>query len=321
MAGVQEYPMIEKQKSGGILEGLVGMFRRDDDEQPAELSEPKTGFSASAEALGDLLTELSEQAEERRQAQRQREAVASGRLGHIDKDEREDIKRQRMEEIHAEVRASVVATHEQLRTGIDDVELTELDGFMDRLCEMMAAPAAAGLEPYIRGAITRRFYDETGPLAWQRLTELMDDAGTEWPSPEEHQREHKRAEAAELFVHASPTVTAALVSGVVPIWQDHYPKKDSALWQSVCFRAAGAGLRARMLGRAMDYLRAHSPELRAEGERLLREKISTVQDVLSSGLRSVDEADQVMAGAAGLLERVLPDLCWDRARDVVTAES
>ena len=72
-----------------------------------------------------------------------------------------------------------------------------------------------------------------------------------------------------------------------------------------------------MIRDAVEYLRAHGPELRAEGEGLLQQEIEAVQQALSSGVRSVEDADKIMSGAAGLLERILPDLCWDRVRPMM----
>ncbi|MCP3903113.1 MAG: hypothetical protein GY715_05700 [Planctomycetes bacterium] len=312
--------MSDEHEPGGFLQGLIGMFGGDDDDEKAREPEAETGYAASAETLEELLSKLAEQAAERREAERRRRAVVSGRLSEMDKDDREEIKKERMDEIHALIRADVLATHARLGTGVDDAELARLDEFMHLMCDVMSAPASGGVELQIRASVTRRFFDETGPLAWDRLEELMEHTGIEWPASEGTDREHKHAEAEEMFVHASPVASSDLVAGVVSVWRDHYPQPKTPLWESVCLRAVGSGLRARMLHRGMEHLRVHGDELRSEGEALLREEITTLRQVLSSGVRSVAEADQVMAGAGGLLEKVLPDLCWERARDVVVTD-
>ncbi len=312
--------MSDERNARGLLHGITGVFGR----APGRAESKGTreeGYAESAEALGSLLAELKRRVEERRAAEHRHSAAISGRLTGLDEEDAQEVRQSRLAEVHARIRKDVLAMHDALGTGVGAEALTRLDQEMREMCDIMDVSISAGVEPYVAAMVTRRFFDETGPPAWSRLMDLMGARNIEWPSPDPFTRDHRRAEAEEMFLHASPQVITSLLNGVVSVWQEHYPQPDSSLWESVRLRACGAAIRVQMIVRGIEYVRAHLAELKAQGEALLREEIEIVKQAVDSGVRSIESADRLVAGAGGVLEQILPELCWKAAREKVMAES
>lgn len=307
-----------------LLEGISDIFGHADD-SGAETGRPSppardaaaSDFSGTAKSLEHLLTGLRRQTEARREKEQRQRAMAHGRVAGMSEDDAREVKTRRTAEIHAQIRADVIAMHESLGDGVDGPVLDELAAFFDELIGVMESPQALGVEAYIRASVVRRLFDESGPLAWSRLIESMERAEIDWPALDPRHREHSLAMDREMFLASSARTVGDLLTGIVRVWADHYPARGSVLWRDVCLRACGAGIRVRMIHSAVAHLQDHGDELRAEGKRILAEEIEVVKSAVGAGITSVDDAERVFSGATGALERVIPDLCWERVRTVM----
>ncbi len=309
----------EQSRDTRFFHGLSQVFRR-----KGEGREARTGgapdFGSAATQLDSRLKQLAEKLDERRREEERAQAISSGRVdpaaGQAD---RAKIREARAAGVHGQIRRDIIACHSRLSTGIDAAELEALHAFMLEMREMAASKPGDAMDARIRGAIVRRLFQETAQVAWERLLGLMAEKGEQWPGADESARQAEEAAAAEVFLQGGLPRSADLVVGIVESWRDHYPGQTTALWRSVCLRAVATGLRAAMLREMVEAVKANAGELRAEGERLLEGEVAAVQGVLDAGVNSIEDADKVMSGASELLERVLPELCWEHVKHLRAA--
>lgn len=308
----------------GFLKGVTKIFHRDE----AQKQPPKTP-AAQAPSLRDSTIELesrlkalTEKIEERRREQEQKAAISSGRIeSKISEADRERIKEARTEKIHQEIRQEILEWHTRLDTKIGPDELNELHAFMKEMTGMAVGRPGQSLDDRIRGAIVKRLFVETGQRSWDDMLQRMESAGENWPAADEQTRTAEINAAAELFLESGIRSMTDLVVGIVTVWKDHYPARDTSLRKSVCFRAVAAGLRAALLRQVVDLVRKEADDLRREAHQLLEKEVETVQSVLDAGVNSIEHADNIMTGASDLLEQVLPALCVERVRHLLEPRS
>lgn len=309
----------------GFVQGLARLFHTPREEAETPDQAALTPYQQTARELDDALQRLKSRVEARRQAATSptRQAVAgtgapSGEDASVSSAERERLLR---EQTHAAIRRDILAVHERLGTGIADEELDELRDFLETAEAVMSGKAGDDLDHRIRSAVLRRIYDETGPVAWSTLNQLMTEAGVDWPISDEPvsetTRRRKVAEIQELMVNAGPAYLRDLIVGIVAVWDEHYPEKGSPLWNEVALRGAGAGIRCRSMKRAVEFAQTQAQEVKAEVVRMLSGELDSVQSVLARGVSSLEDADQLVAGTTRMFDELIPELIWERVEPIV----
>lgn len=313
----------------GLLSFLGGMSELF--QHPGKGGRPVPGpaedkFEEARVELQEALLDLKESIEKKREV---RKSAVTGKINVATLEEQEKD----LAIVHQKMRSAITELHQKLGTGISDSELNELRGFLQEVLGLMSGSGGVGLDERLRTSVLARVYEETGLLAWECLLELMARSKMSWPDPSglipssapeevEIARQHQLVEIKGLFLESKVEAMAALVVGEVKVWKaHHYPKPDSTLWKKVALRGVGAGLRARLMKIAVERLRRDSDMLKGQVQNMFKKELEVVRGVLQTGIESMGQADEVIAGAMKLFDEVVPDLAWEHVESLVHEEA
>lgn len=318
----------KKDAQGGLgfVDGFLSRFRR-----ARETPEPEQAAGPSPEdrrqQFDAALKGLDQKIEEHR---RRDEEAGRGRVrGEKTSEQRAAERAQRRTAAHQAIREDVVAMHARLGTGLGDEDLTQLGAFLEEI-EAVAAPGVDSHEllPRARYGIAKRFGREAGELAVARLRQVLEAAEMKWPDPIayhpstkaedlEAARKRRFSEMREQFLARGMKRTAERLVGVVGAWGSDYPERDSPLWQETVLEAIAAGLQAELLREFVERTRADRGLIETEADRLVGPELAALQEVLGTGVGSVEEATEAVARALSVIDEVIPDLAWQHLCEVL----
>lgn len=212
----------------------------------------------------------------------------------------------------------MVALHGQLRTGLQQPELTLLAKFISHHWQEagLFQPPAHLAEVALQ-AIALRLQRESLAFGWERLMA----SSPEWPPPiglsphadEQERREHTRLEQQNLrnsFVTSPFVRFSDLIVGRVPVWRAVFPEYGGPVWRHTVLEGVAGALAGQRL-RELDE-KAH--QLRPELESLLGQALDKPMRKIEESMRlpfaSLQEEKLLAAEAKELCQRQAPDLVW-----------
>ncbi len=104
--------------------------------------------------------------------------------------------------------------------------------------------------------------------------------------------------------------------GIVTAWRK-YPESTSWLWQEVALRGVASGVRCQLTLKAVTKLRADADQLKSKADELISENISKIEYLVQSGMRALDDAEEVVRGTNVVVQELLPDLAWQQVKGTV----
>lgn len=231
-----------------------------------------------------------------------------------------DYRRQRM-------RQAILEAHQKLGTGLDASRLETLDQSMEQIVPHLSDCVGQDIAKRVTSCCLHRLFREVGLLSWNRLVELMQRQGLEWPppsgmspsaGPEEiaQARERNRTVDGEAFLERSPAQVRELMLGVVKVWRAAYPAEDTSLWQETVWQGVAAGLRIELFEKAAAAMQ-HDPAIIEAVRRLLEQELQATRELLSEGLQSPAQLKSVLADTDRLCRQRVPDLVWERVSGLV----
>jgi YHS domain-containing protein len=227
------------------------------------------------------------------------------------------------EEARRTMDADIARLHEQLDTGIDEVQRERLSRLLSaHACEPDAPPTAA-IEDRIERAVLQELYRRASQEAWQRLEGLVERSGLVWPvqeglsesaAPEEldRLRERHRKEIHAAFLVSSPGQTADLIRGEVGAWRYSYPDRHSYLWLQIALRGVAAALTAQFFAAALEIWMWRTAELERELFVQVDRSLEGARLSLRAGIGSLAEAVEVASRVDEVCETVIPSLLWSQ---------
>lgn len=235
-----------------------------------------------------------------------------------------ELEQQAIAERQERMRQAILKAHQQLGTGLDAEALKALDQGMEEIEPHLGACVGEDISKRVTSCSLHRLFREVGVLAWDRLRELMDSKGLTWPepsgmspsaTPEEVAAaiERNRTVDGQTFLDKSPEQIRQLMLGVVKVWRSAYPGEDTGLWAETVWQGVAAGLRVELFERAARALEQDQELVRAIQE-LLESELKATREVLSRGLKSSEELNEVLASTDRLCRQQVPDLVWELAR-------
>lgn len=220
------------------------------------------------------------------------------------------------------LRDEIRRLHGALATGLDEAKITRLDRmFREHFLSIVLLPPA-NLTGQIDAQVLHHLHQRTGELAWQRLSERMQDAGAAWPvqdglAPGRTEQALAAAtqqhleELREAFVAMEPGRLPDLMQGEVVVWRYGYPDQASSLWAETALRAVGAALRAELFAAALEIWYWRPRDLEERFLRVLDEALERSRNVLAQGVSSLDDAAQLTSAVSRLCQGTIPALVWE----------
>jgi hypothetical protein len=287
-------------------------------------------LNQSATDLGEALEELHAKIREEKRICEQRArdqekagwrptfAVKSGGPG------REELAMLEAENAERRMLKSIVTLHSKLRTGI--VEQNVLDDSRV-LEEFMEKNSGKELDNRIRLAMLQGLHSRIASEVWTLTNSLMQRAGHAWPEPggllpgaSEAQKErttlYHMQEAESHFAALPLEKTIKGMRGKQSAWKA-YPEEGGWLWEEMVILGVASGIRGELVRIGLERLRTESEELRSRARIVLAENLSRVQALLSSGVRSLDDAERAAESAEEIVQQFLPELAWEYARPAI----
>ena len=102
--------------------------------------------------------------------------------------------------------------------------------------------------------------------------------------------------------------------GIVQGWGGDYPDRGTPLWEECVLEGVAAALRAQLLKEFVETLLQDRDALLAKVEAAIGKELEAVQTLLKTGVTSVDEASEAVAGPFRVLHDVAPKLAWEQIR-------
>ena len=318
--------MVQEQSEAklGFLASLTKLFRSEKtSEADAAADREPAGFDSLRQGFESALRELDEKAEAcRRQAAAGATAtVASGASAEM----RAQDRAKRLDAIRLAIRQDVGALHEKLGTGLGG-ELESLSGWIEELAgQAEAGKGSRELLPRIAFVVAEKLRREAGELAVARLVALLEAAKLPWPDPTRHRpsaepeeversRRRRLGEVRESFANQSLLRTAECMLGVVKAWGIDYPERGTPLWEETVLEGVAAGLRGALVRDAVELLRRDREALLARTEDAIGKELATLQQVIASGVRSLEQANQAASASLRVIDEVVPEIAWQHVR-------
>lgn len=307
---------LASKPSSSFLEGLKSIFQGS---KSSELNQAIT--TSSSQSIG---ADLSSSVEALKSAiTKQRELIAnqsstSARSSLSSKTGGPSLEKPQEQEFEQSVRAmqnSIAALHVKLGTGMTE---EQIDSFVDFFEQLGDQCQGKDVDSRIRASIAERLQRDLSPISWNIFTQMMESAKICWPEPggimpgatdEERSRAVacKMEEAQILFLSQSLKLGVENMRGIVSAWK-RYPDSDNWLWQEVALRGVASGIRCALVKEAVDALRANAEQLKAKARELISEQMGKIQGVLSTGLHSLEEAEELVRSTDLVVTELLPDL-------------
>jgi hypothetical protein len=243
-------------------------------------------------------------------------------------EEREAERERHIAEIRQTIRKEIGSMHEKLGTGVG-ADLEALSSSLKNLAvEVDAAKDSHELIPRARARAVQRLQKEAGELAWKRLEVLRRRENLEWPDPTHHdpwaqpeeiERSRRRhlAEARESFLEQSLSQTSERLLGIVMVWGADYPHRGSPLWEETVFDGVAAGIRGDLVQHWLAVARRDEDDIARLAEASIGKELTKLQQVVKTGVTSIEQANQAASSALRALDEVIPDLVWDHVRSQV----
>lgn len=241
------------------------------------------------------------------------------RLREIQKAEAAQEEARKMEELHAQMRKDILAACAELQTGIDLAELDRLTAATEAYkAELMPALQEKGARGDMFRAVIGRILQETGAMAWARLSELLEKAGQKWPDPDgltpgmseaecQSAREKLQADIKEDFIFGKARIE--LLHGAVPVWRAAYPDRDTGLWRRTVLRGVGAAIRARLLDQVLGDMKGRESEIKQLVAEMVAVPLQDIRAALERGV-SVQEASVLLEETQEVCRHQATEKIW-----------
>lgn len=244
---------------------------------------------------------------------------------------RAELEQQAMAACHERMRQAILKAHLRLGTGLDAEALQTLDHGMEEIVPHLGACVGEDISKRVTSCSLHRVFYEVGVLSWNRLLELMNRQKIEWPAPSGMSPtagpdeiaaaiERNRTVDGQSFLDKSPAQVRELMQGVIKVWRAVYPSEDSGLWAETVWQGVAAGLRVQLFEKAVQAVLKDQELMRAIQE-LLESELKATRDILSRGLQSSAELNEVLASTDRLCRQQVPDLVWRLVQPLVLATS
>lgn len=213
-----------------------------------------------------------------------------------------------------------------METGLARADFETLAAYLEEI----AALADSGrnshdLLPRARFVIAEKIQREAGELAVAHLVELLERKKMSWPDPTsyrpsaqpdeiERSRRRRLAEIRESFLNQPLTRTAERMLGIVKTWGSDYPERGSALWEETVLEGVAAGIRGELVKESVEALRRNRDLIMERTEAAIGKELDVLQQVLSQGVTSFEQANQAVASSLAVLDSVFPELAWEYIR-------
>jgi hypothetical protein len=310
----------------GFLDSLGQLFRGRKAAAPAAEAAAPSRFDKFEKDFDTAIARVNQQIEERRRASPATVVAAGPDPTALTAQQRAAERAQRIETAHREMREDIEKKHAQLGTGLSATNLADLATFLREL-ESSAASGrnAQALIPRVRFEIGEKLRIEAGQLAVARLVSLLQRENLGWPDPTHHSgassaeeiersRRRRLGEVREAFLGAGFARSAERMFGIVQGWGGDYPDRGTPLWEECVLEGVAAALRAQLLKEFVEVLLQDQDALLAKVEAAIGKELEAVQTLLKTGVTSVDEASQAVAGPFRVLNDVAPKLAWEQLR-------
>lgn len=234
-----------------------------------------------------------------------------------------DYRRQRM-------RDAILEAHQKLGTGLNATILDSLDLGMEQIVPHLSDCVGQDIAKRVTSCCLHRLFREVGVLSWNRLVDLMQRRGLDWPPPSgmspsstaaeiAEARERNRIVDGEAFLERSPTQVRELMLGVVKVWRAAYPAEDTSLWQETVWQGVAAGIRIDLFEKAAAAMQ-HDPAITEAVHVLLEQELQSTRELLSQGLQSPAQLKNVLSDTDRLCRQRVPDLVWERVQPSLIQE-
>lgn len=312
-----------------FLDGIGSLIRKPTGTTSKAVSSTSSDkFHSSTQNLSAALEDLQSTIEKQKEelAKLELSKISSG-IDSASKGAAERSLESRQKELESAIEkmhSSIFALHADLQSGLTQQNLDELEKFGS---DLLAITQGNDLDSRIRAAITEDLQRRISPLAWKIFMQALEKAGVGWPEPgglipgaSADQRErviqHRIMEAEQTFLHQNFQRGVENMSGIVSAWKS-YPDPKSWLWQEVMLSAVACGIRCSIMQAAVEKLRSEGESLRAKAAELIDQSMTEIQGVLQAGVRSIDEAEQLVSGVDNVVKELLPNLAWNQAKSSV----
>jgi hypothetical protein len=303
-----------------FLDSLTGLFRAKAGEAAPTPPIAADDFVALGKNFDAALHDLDERAEEYRR--RRAAACSVPGVGRSMVKERAAERERSIAEIRHTIRKEIGSMHEKLGTGVG-ADLEALSAFLEEVAvEVEAGKESHELIPRTHARAVQRLQKEAGELALARLDVLLRRQNLDWPDPTHHEtgvrpeeversRRRNLAEVRESFLGQSLSRTAERLLGIVTVWGSDYPRRGSAIWKETVLESIAAGIRGHLVREFIVMARRDEDHLVALAKVSIGKELIALQQVLKTGVASIEQANQAAASALRVLDEAVPDLVWE----------
>jgi hypothetical protein len=304
----------------GFLDSIGRLFRpKAGKEQPATpqtaegLAKLESEFDAALHALNEKMEGF----------RRTSTPVGAGpSLRKVTAEEREAERARRMQTAHEAIRQDIEKMHARLGTGLTAADLAAIGQVLEELAAIEeAGKDSHSLLPRARYAIAEKLRMEAGELAVARVVALLERQKMSWPDPTHHRpsatpEEVERAQRRRLadlrrgFLADDFGRIADGMRGIVKGWGSDYPDPGSPLWESCVLEGVAAGIWGQLLRQFFELLRRDREVILSQTEASVGKEIEGLQTVLAGGVHSLDQANQAVASALQVVDKVVPAIAW-----------
>jgi hypothetical protein len=313
-----------RERGLGFLDSIGRLFREKKKEAPAA---PQTA-EGLAKLEGDFDTAIRALNEKMEGFRRTSTPAGVGpSLRKVTAEEREAERARRMQTAHEAIRQDIEKMHARLGTGLTAADLAAIG----RVLGELAAIAEAGkdshsLLPRARYAIAEKLRGEAGELAVARVVALLERQQMSWPDPARHRasatpeevERAKRRRLADLrrgFLADDFARIADGMRGVVKGWGSDYPDQGSPLWESCVLEGVAAGIWGQLLRQFFELLRQEREVILSQAEASVGKELEALRAVLAGGVHSLEQANQAVASALQVVDKVVPTIAWEHVRE------
>jgi hypothetical protein len=309
----------------GFLDNLGRLFAHKD--EPAPESRPEQGIEALDAAFEEAVRKLGEKVE----AQRSTRAGPGPAAEKPTPEARAAERAKRIEAAHRAMREDIEKMHASLGTGLAGPDLDAICSVLEGLADVVAEGREShGLLPRARFAIAERLRREAGELAVARIAGLLDAHGMHWPDASharpsatpveiESARARRMADLRRVFLADDFARIADSLRGIVKGWGSDYPDRGTPVWEACALEGVAAGIRGGLVRDFVEVLRKDRDELLRRTEDAVGKEVRALQAAVAGGVRSLDQANQVVASTREVIDEVVPSIAWEQVCNRIPA--
>lgn len=215
---------------------------------------------------------------------------------------------------------AILQRHQSFATGFARSQLERL-GLVLKAHEPRAFSPAT-LEQTMQFHILGHLYAQSGPPAWAKLVQLLEEKSLDWPvSPdllESYRSDDRTAVLAQCtrtlemtFLARSPSYTADYMMGEIPVWTYLYPMQGGWLWEQTVLEAVACAFRAHLFAFTVNRWIWRDPHLEEQLTALLEPYLARSRTLVADV--DLSSSATILEDLQHLFVEVIPRIVWDYA--------